>query len=193
MQNLIKAAYNLLLNGDKYLSYEDVKFDSLCYFIDFWSNRFMKTPQDSEVINTYIVQPPQTNMHGTAFGGQIMAWMDETAAIVALRHANKPCVTASVDQVQFTKPIAMGHVVIMKSRVNYAGSSSMEIGVRVCSENPLTGERQHCLSGYLTFVAVNEEGRPVEVPDIKPMSKDDLRRYREGRERRQVRLDSRNN
>lgn len=191
MKSLIKATYNLFLLGHSFLKYK-VDFNELAEFTRKYRNKFMKTPADSEVINTYIVQPPQTNVHGTAFGGQIMAWMDETAAIVSLRHANKPCVTASVDQVQFTKSIAMGHVVIMKSRVNYTGRSSMEIGVRVCSEDPMTGVRQHCLSGYLTFVAVDEEGRPTEVPAIKPNSADDLRRYEEGKNRRQIRIANRN-
>ena len=73
------------------------------------------TPGESEVTSTYIISPPNTNMHGTAFGGQIMSWMDEVAAIVALRYCKMPCVTVAVDNVQFTKPIAMGHIVIIKS------------------------------------------------------------------------------
>ena len=81
----------------------------------------IKYPKDSEVTSTYIIQPPQTNTHGTAFGGQILAWMDETAAIAAQRHCHMPCVTASVDKVQFTKAIPAGHILIMKARVNFTG------------------------------------------------------------------------
>ena len=150
-----------------------------------------KEPKDSEVQNTYIIMPPQTNVHGTAFGGQIMAWMDETAAIAATRHCHQPSVTVSVDEVQFTKPIKMGHIVIMKAKVNYTGRSSMEVGVRVCSEDPVTGERQHCLSGYLTFVAVNEDGKPTPVMQVKPVTEEDKRRFEEGKERKKLRLERR--
>jgi len=146
------------------------------------------TPDESEVTNTYIVMPPQTNAHGTAFGGQIMAWMDEVAAIAALRFCKNPCVTVSVDRVQFTKPIKMGHILIMKARVNYTGSTSMEIGVRVCSEDPMTGDKQHALTGYLTFVAVNKKGKPTKVPSLQRVNEVDVRRWLHAEERREVRL-----
>ncbi|KKM65208.1 hypothetical protein LCGC14_1493570 [marine sediment metagenome] len=145
-------------------------------------------PQESEVVNTYIIQPPQTNAHGTAFGGQIMAWMDETAAIAALRFCKTLCVTVSVDRVQFTKPIKMGYILIMKARVNHTGKTSMEVGVRICSEDPITGFRQHSLTGYLTFVAVDANGKSTEVPAIEIDSADDKRRYDQAEKRRAVRL-----
>ena len=150
--------------------------------------KMIKEPKESEVQNTYIIQPPDTNVHGTAFGGKIMAWMDETAAISATRHCHQPSVTASVDEVQFTKPIPMGHIVIMKAKVNYTGRTSMEIGVRICSENPTTGKRQHCLSGYLTFVTVDENGKPTPVIQLKPITAEDKRRFEEGKNRRELRL-----
>lgn len=145
------------------------------------------TPEESEVVNTYIVQPPQTNVHGTAFGGQIMAWMDETAAIAALRFCKMPCVTVSVDRVQFTKPIKMGHILIMKARVNYTGKTSMEIGVRICSEDPMTGNKQHALTGYLTFVAVDKKGQPTKVPQLERVCEADVRRWLHAEERRESR------
>lgn len=145
-------------------------------------------PEETEVINTYIIQPPQTNVHGTVFGGQVMAWMDETAAIAALRFCQMPCVTVSVDRVQFTKPIKMGHILIMKARVNHTGVTSMEVGVRICSENPITGDKQHTLTGYLTFVAVDKNGRPTGVPSIELESKDDIRRQAQAGRRKAARL-----
>jgi acyl-CoA hydrolase len=151
--------------------------------------KMTKEPKESEVQNTYIIMPPQTNVHGTAFGGQIMAWMDETAAIAATRHCHQPSVTVSVDEVQFTKPIRMGYIVILKAKVNYTGRSSMEVGVRVCSEDPITGKRQHCLSGYLTFVAVNKDGKPTPVIQLKPVTTEDKRRFEEGKNRRNLRLE----
>jgi len=145
-------------------------------------------PQDTEVINTYIVMPPQTNVHGTAFGGQIMAWMDEVAAIAALRFCQKPCVTVSLDSVQFTKPIKMGHILIMKARVNYTGTTSMEIGVKVHSENPMTGIREHALTGYITFVAVDENGKPTNIPQLEIDSASDAKAYAKAERRRAARL-----
>jgi len=145
-------------------------------------------PQESEVINTYLIQPPQTNAHGTAFGGQILAWMDETAAITALRFCNNPCVTVSIDKVSFNKPVKMGYILIMKARVNHTGRTSMEIGVRVCSEDPMTGDKQHCLTGYLTFVAIDENGKPTEVPAIEIDTAEDSRRYDQAELRRAGRL-----
>lgn len=180
--------YRLHKDGMPFPGINKYDLKEACDFSHNYRNPFMKKPQESEVTNTYIVQPPQTNAHGTAFGGQIMAWMDETAAITAFRHAGMPCVTVAVDQVHFNKPIAMGHIVIMKSRVNFTGRSSMEVGVRVCSEDPITGLKQHCLTGYLTFVSVDGTGKPVEVPAIQPDSAEDIRRYDEGKKRRKIRL-----
>lgn len=144
--------------------------------------------EETEVVNTFIVQPPQTNMYGTAFGGQIMAWMDEAAAIAALRFCKMPCVTVSVDRVQFTKPIKMGHILIMKARVNYTGRTSMEVGVRVCSEDPMTGVRQHALTGYLTFVAIDKKGKPTKIPKLETPSEKDVTQWLHAEKRREDRL-----
>ena len=146
------------------------------------------TPEETEVVNTYIVMPPQTNIHGTVFGGQVMSWMDEVAAIAALRFCKQPCVTVSVDRVQFTKPIKMGHILIMKARINYTGKTSMEVGVRVCSEDPMTGVREHALTGYLTFVAVDKKGKPTKVPKLQRVTETDVRRWLHAEERREARL-----
>jgi len=147
-----------------------------------------KTPSDSLVESTYLVLPQDTNVHGTAFGGKIMQWMDIAASISAGRHADGPVVTASVDDLQFTRPIRMGDVVIIKARVNYTGKTSMEIGVHVDREDAHTRMREHCMTAYFTFVGVDGEGRPRAVPAIHPMSEEDRRRYAMAEKRREHRL-----
>ena len=150
-----------------------------------------KRPLDSRVESTYLVLPPDTNTHGTAFGGKIMQWMDVTGGIAAGRHCGGPTVTAAVDDLHFELPIHMGDVVVLKACVNYAGRTSMEVGVRVEREDAETGRRVHCLSGYFTFVAVDSTGQPREVPGITPKTDDEQRRYASAQKRRARRLQSR--
>ncbi len=117
--------------------------------------------------------------------------MDKCAAIAAFRHSRNSVVTASIDRVDFREPIHLGDLVIMKASVNFAGRSSMEVGVRVEAEDLLTGNRRHTNSCYLTFVAVDRNGRPVEVPELRPESEDELRRYEAALQRRRRRLEER--
>jgi acyl-CoA hydrolase len=117
--------------------------------------------------------------------------MDKCAAIAAFRHSRNSVVTASIDRVDFREPIHLGDLVIMKASVNFAGRSSMEVGVRVEAEDLLTGRRRHTNSCYLTFVAVDRNGRPVEVPALQPETDDEIRRHTAARERRQRRLEER--
>ena len=118
--------------------------------------------------------------------------MDTTAAVSAMRHARTPCVTVSVDRVDFREPIHIGELVTMKSSVNFVGTTSMEVGVRVETENLLTGERRHTNSCYLTYVAIDGDGRPVKVAPIEPESADEKRRFAAAGERRRRRLEERN-
>src|SRR5476649_777399 len=113
-----------------------------------------------------LMMPLDENARGHVFGGVVLAMMDKAAAVCAIRHARTSCVTVSVDRVDFREPIHVGDLVIMKSSVNYVGRTSMEIGVRVETENLLTGLRRHTNSCYLTFVAVDRNGRPVPVPPL---------------------------
>src|ERR1700693_2315761 len=115
-----------------------------------------------------LMMPQHANVLGHVFGGVVLSMMDTTAAVSAIRHARLACVTVSVDRVDFREPIHVGDLVIMKSSVNFVGRTSMEIGVRVETENLLTGVRRHTNSCYLTFVAVDRNGRPVPVPRLKP-------------------------
>jgi len=135
--------------------------------------------------------PGDANNMGHVFGGVIMAMMDKTAAIAAYRHCRAPVVTASVDRVDFREPIHLGDLVVMKASVNYAGRTSMEVGVRVEAEELLTGRRRHTNSCYLTFVAVDRNGRPIEVPDLLPETPDEKRRYQAATERRARRTEER--
>ena len=141
-----------------------------------------KAPSASRVEMTQLVLPHNANNRGTAFGGQVMAWIDIAAAVAAARHANGAVVTASVDAVDFVRPIERGHVVVLKAQVNTVGRSSMEIGVRVEGE-VFGGGRYHATTAYTTFVAMNEHGRPRPVPPLDLQTDDDRRRHAEAQER----------
>jgi acyl-CoA hydrolase len=138
-----------------------------------------------------LMMPQHANVLGHVFGGVVLSMMDTTAAVSAIRHARLACVTVSVDRVDFREPIHVGDLVIMKSSVNFVGRTSMEIGVRVETENLLTGLRRHTNSCYLTFVAVDRNGKPVPVPPLKPEKPEEIRRYQAAKERRERRLQER--
>ena len=150
--------------------------------------RGVRTVNESQVQMVQMVLPTDTNRLGNLLGGQLMHWIDIAAAIAAARHANRVCVTASVDELNFHHPIRQGDVVMLQASVNRAFTTSLEVGVRVTKENLLTGEKLYTNTAYLTFVAIDEEGKPTLVPPIKPMTKDEKRRYADAARRRQLRL-----
>jgi len=143
----------------------------------------------SRVETTHMVQPPDTNHHGSAFGGMIMQWMDIAAAISAMRHCREPVVTVAVDDLHFARAIRLGDVVVINAQVNHTGKTSMEVGVRVERENQKTREREHCLTGYFTFVAVDSENRPIPVAPLETQSEEDRRRFEDAQRRRSERLE----
>lgn len=147
-----------------------------------------KTPADSTVTMTELVLPQHTNSLGTIFGGTVMSWVDIAAAIAAQRHSHKVVVTASFDALHFMSPIKLGYHVIIHAAVNYVSRTSMEVGIRVDSENPLTGEAHHAVTAYATFVALDEHGRPTPVPPLTPKTAEDKRRYGEAKKRREARM-----
>ena len=151
-----------------------------------------KLVSDSQHETSEIMMPQHANNLGHVFGGVILSMMDRTAAVAAIRHARGSCVTVSVDRVDFREPIHLGDLVIMKASVNYTGRTSMEIGVRVDCENLIDGVRRHTNSCYLTFVAVDRNGRPVDVPAVIPQTEDEKRRYAAAEARRRRRLEERN-
>ncbi len=136
-----------------------------------------KKPSESVVESRYLLMPDQANPHGTAFGGVIMAWMDMIASMAAQRHCGKEVVTAGIDSIMFKEPINVGDHVVLKASVNYAGRTSMEIGVRVIRENPYTNTQIIATTAHLTFVALDDNKRPTAVPAILPETTDEKRRY----------------
>lgn len=145
-------------------------------------------PEDTVTTMTQLVLPPHTNNHGTVFGGQIAAWIDICAAVSAMRFAGNPVVTASIDELHFVAPVHRGMVVELKSMVNRAWRSSMEIGVRIEAQDMSTGERVHCCSAYATFVALDDEGRPRSIPTLEPTTPDQVARGQAAQARRDHRL-----
>lgn len=136
----------------------------------------------------YKVFPNDLNSNNTVFGGMIMAMVDRIAAVVADRHSGQVCVTASVDDVHFLAPAKGGDTLLFSVAVNRAWNSSMEIGARVMAENSYTGERRHILSAYLTFVAVDANGKPQPVPPVLAQTPVEKARHEEAQFRRANRL-----
>lgn len=136
-----------------------------------------KTVAESQVTISELMLPSHSNFNNKIHGGYILSLMDQIAFACASKHSGAYCVTASVDTVDFLHPIEIGELVTMKASVNYVGSSSMQIGIRVESENIQSGEVKHCNSSYFTMVAKDASGRSVKVPGLILRSRDDIRRF----------------
>lgn len=143
--------------------------------------------KESFVVKTSIVLPPDTNNYGTLFGGKLMEYIDDVAAISAMRHSRKNIVTASTDSVDFLHPIHEGNSVCLESFVTYTGRTSMEVFVRVIAEDLLSGERNICALSFLTMVAIDEHGKPTEVPKVVPQSDIEKELYQTAKERAEIR------
>jgi acyl-CoA hydrolase len=150
-----------------------------------------KSVSSSQVVMTQLVLPSHINTMDTIFGGQVMCWIDIAAAIAGQRHSNKAVVTASIDQLNFIAPIKKGWIVNLKASVNFTSRTSMEVGVRVEAENPLTSERFHTASAYLTFVALDSYGKPTEIPALDLTNDTEKRRFEAAKRRREQRLQNR--
>lgn len=147
-----------------------------------------KCIQDSAVTISRIMQPEDANPAGIVHGGAVMKEIDNAAGVAAVRHTRKICVTASIDRLDFHSPCFIGDLLIVKASVNMTGNTSMEIGVRVDTENLLTGNCTHLASAYLTFVALGEDNRPTPIPQVEVLTDEDKRRYNEALARRELRL-----
>jgi acyl-CoA hydrolase len=156
----------------------------------------MKTPKtlapkavaESQIIMTEMVLPSDTNALGTIFGGKVVSLIDIAAAMAAGKHSRSIVVTASIDALHFVSPVKLGEYVHIKASVNYAGRTSMEVGVRVDKENPLTGEMKHTATAYLTFVALDSDGKPKMVPPVALETDEERRRFEEAKIRRDARV-----
>jgi acyl-CoA hydrolase len=132
--------------------------------------------------------PNDSNGLGNVLGGKVMHLVDLAGALAAIRHARRPVVTASVDSMHFLQPVHIGELIVLRSSVNRVFRSSMEVGVKVVTEKLRTGDRLHTCSAYLTFVALDDNGKAISIPPVIPESEDEKRRYREAGERREYRL-----
>lgn len=137
---------------------------------------------------TQLVLPNDTNQLGNLLGGQLMHWIDLVAAIASARHSHNVCVTASVDELNFIHPIKTGEVVTLLASVNRVFNTSMEVGVKVYSENMLTGSIRHANTAYLTFVALDNNGSPTHVSQIAVENEEEKRRFEDALTRREQRL-----
>ncbi|HDL17859.1 MAG TPA: acyl-CoA thioesterase [Bacteroidetes bacterium] len=142
----------------------------------------------SKVEMTELVLPGQTNTLGNIFGGRVMQLIDIAAGVAAMRHARKTVVTVFIDQLHFKNPIKMGQIMILHARVEFTGNTSMEVGVDVFSEDPLTGEQTHATTAHLTFVALDQSGKPAPVPPLILETAAEKRLFEEAGKRRERRL-----
>ena len=146
------------------------------------------TVANSRCTMTEIVLPNDTNGLGNMMGGRLLHLMDKCAAISAQRHARRVCVTASVDNVEFQRPIREGNVVVVESQVNRAFRTSMEVELNVWVENPRDGTHRKCNRAFYTFVALSEDGHPIKVPQVVPETEEQKERFKAAGKRRDVRL-----
>ncbi|UCC91071.1 MAG: acyl-CoA thioesterase [Dehalococcoidia bacterium] len=147
-----------------------------------------KKISETSTVMVLPMTPQDANAAGNVHGGVIMKLIDEVGGIVAVRHARTNVVTASVDKIDFIHPVLIGDVVTLRASLNLVGRTSMEVGVRVEAENPLTGEIRHTASAFLTYVALDKNGSPTEVSPLILETEEDKRRNREAQARREARL-----
>jgi acyl-CoA hydrolase len=152
-----------------------------------------KTVEYSRVIMSHMMLPQDANPASIVHGGVVMKHIDDAAGVVALRHTRSNVVTASIDRLDFHNPAFIGNLLALKASLNMVGSTSMEVGVRVETEDLKTGQIRHTASAYLTFVALDENFRPTQVPPLTLETEEDLRRNRQARDRRRIRLAEKTN
>lgn len=145
----------------------------------------------SRVTFADLAEPQSQNVAGTFFGGALLSFIDRAAAFCAMKHSGRPVVTKSFDSVEFNEPIYIGELVVVHACVNFTGTSSMEVGVEVLAQHPITGEERHTNSCFVTFVALDEQGRPTRIPAVVAETVEERERFEAGRLRRDRRLASR--
>lgn len=135
-----------------------------------------------EVITTEHILPGNTNMHGTMFGGDVLALMDKTAAIAAIRFCRQPVVTASTERIDFRTPIRLGDIIEAHARVIHTGRTSLIVRIDIYTERPFSDSREHCTSGYYTFVSIDDQGKPQPVRQLTVETADEQRDWQRGEE-----------
>lgn len=135
-----------------------------------------------------LMLPEHANAYGNVHGGLIMKMVDETGGIAAMRHAQRPCVTVAIDEMSFVSPVHVGELLCCKASVNFVGRSALEVGVHVHAENPITGVVTHTNSAYVVYVAIDDQGKPCEVPPLALETDEDRRRSEDAKQRQQERL-----
>lgn len=146
-----------------------------------------RRPSESDSEITELMMPGHVNNLGNVFGGVVLSMVDRAASVAAMRHSGSACVTVSIDQVDFREPIYAGEFVTCLARVNFVGRTSMEVGVSVVAEDPMTGVRRRTNDCFLTFVAVDESGRPIPVRPLALETDEERERFDAGKRRRQLR------
>lgn len=147
-----------------------------------------KRIQESTVVMAQLMNPQDTNPAGNVHGGVIMKLIDTAAGVAAARHARSNVVTVSIDRLDFHHPAFVGNLLTLRASLNFVGRTSMEVGVRVETENLISGEKRHTASAYLTFVGLDREGRPLPLPPLILDTEEEMRRNREAKARRETRL-----
>jgi uncharacterized protein (TIGR00369 family) len=143
---------------------------------------------DSQVTLSQVMQPEHTNLLGNVHGGVLMKLMDEAGGLCAARHARRPTVTVTVDTITFLEPIHIGELVTFDAHLTFVSRSAMEAEISVEAEEILTGKRRLTNRAYVVYVALDDDGRPVEVPPLLPTTEDERRRWEQGRQRQAERL-----
>jgi acyl-CoA hydrolase len=146
-----------------------------------------KSPHESRTALERLVLPEDTNTFNALYGGRLLEWIDNVASIVASKHSRERTVTGSIDSLFFLSPIRLGDIVRMEGRINYVTTSTMEIEVDVLSEESLTGIKKFTTKAFLTYVAVDEDGKPTNVPKLRLSTRNERIRFREGAKRSEVR------
>lgn len=147
-----------------------------------------KRVRESSVMLAQVMNPQDANPAGNVHGGVIMKLIDTAAGAAAVKHSQANCVTASIDRLDFHNPVFIGDLVTLRASVTYTGKTSMEVGIRVESQNLFTGAIRHTVSAYMTFVALDEKGKPFAIPPLLLEEPEEKRRNREALARREARL-----
>ena len=147
-----------------------------------------RTPSESEIEMTELVLPNDTNLLCNLLGGRLMHWVDIAGAMAASRHSNKVVATVALDSIDFRHPVRVGELVVLKARLTWAGTTSMEVVVKVFAEDYKNGKITQTNKLYLTYVALDDDGNPTAIPPLLPVTEEEKKEYKDAEERRNERL-----